>query len=1113
VLRRLERISGLAVKYESASLDLASGQYHITNLRFIDPAQPHDPVLAVEEVYATIHPWELLTNPESTISRVVLKNPSRLDLIYSQRSIKLGEKSQFLLDAVRKAQPPGSKTAGNLPFQSLKIENVEVAFTESAGILPDDTPATASLRLRGDMELENEGRDALGIAFTGGAAQASAHGDGSAATMASGVNASLTLNPDESMCATGSIRGLALHEIFRDNPNSWLRANDIKFDLATSRTQASRGIAGWASMGKINLLDPERTVTLQDENLRLTSAIDINTSAGETTIRSATLESAGAALSVHGNTSFSPSKPSYSLAVSGSRLDEDYRVILERFLPQGWDFDSAPEKLAFDLAIASVDGVLRQLNGVLKLRGVQVKTPDLPVSLQNLFGDIQFSADGITIKDVTADYAGARVALDGTFRGDPWTERAGHLALNWSAIVDVAKIMQLHGGQLPGGKQVGASGRISGNGTWQQDINLRDAGASGVPQVEGGFDFENVAFDDPRLPGPITNLSGRATVDDDLLSVKNLTGKLRGNEMTVDGLLQGSRFFWRDPQVSATLTSKLDLTHLEDYLPANTRKQADAYQLTGLAETRMAVNGPIGNLGSNFTGVMHLEEVGFLPGLSFMEGRISDVSGVVRWNGTQLTLSNLLGKVNGETVAFDGTIAAGNIDLRVKSDASLDAVQKTFPGLGRFLEMSGGLSTDLRFSAGNDKPSPARSLSEMIGHARALLDESVKNQSFALNGELRLDGASMRHIAMPPARTEAGNKIPAGRVTDMTGTVVINNDTLSVPAANPITCAFSDTPDCRLSGQVKLRAGNLPAMQVSISTRGTLKLDPWIIGWGKDLPRPDKPPMSGKTFDLDADIQAGQLLLRGQRGGRSRGKLSFKLVQDESPRVTQFHEVVVQGFSPGTGRVVGSGRIESFVWNPQQFPRWQTNIDVQAMPLDAMLSAVFVEPSNLRGLVSSGQLRLEGVGNNARSIRGNGSAYIQNLEMGRTAVIRQLGQTTGRNFGGMLFETAQAATFQIGNGALSSRDLALQTNGLQLEMHGDYWFAADPARGIAAKTIDGSLRLKLFKSVFGAIPIIGQVADLADEVTNAFLLAFRVTGTADNPQVTPVALPVFQGGS
>src|SRR5688500_11323156 len=65
VLRRLERISGLGVAYDSANLTIATGQYHIVNLRFTDPAEPGVPVLTVGDVYASIRPWQLISNPES----------------------------------------------------------------------------------------------------------------------------------------------------------------------------------------------------------------------------------------------------------------------------------------------------------------------------------------------------------------------------------------------------------------------------------------------------------------------------------------------------------------------------------------------------------------------------------------------------------------------------------------------------------------------------------------------------------------------------------------------------------------------------------------------------------------------------------------------------------------------------------------------------------------------------------------------------------------------------------------------------------------------------------------------------------------------------------------
>lgn len=1111
VARRLERLSGLAISYDTASLNIATGRYHIRNLRFTDPARPNAPELTVQDVYATIQPWEILLQRESRISAVTLKKPSALDFVYSQNSIQPGRKTRFLLDAIKNAQAPDSDHH-QLPFSNLKIQDAEITFTESEGILPDITPPKEAFRLVGTIDVENQLRpqDSLAIRFHGCAIDPE-YTTTSAATVCSDLQLALQLDSETSMTISGKAKQLALHELFRDNPQSYLKADNLEFDVATTTTADQRWLHGHVTMAAIDVSDPTRDVHLRDENLHFESSLTLDTS-GTLQMDRVALVSNGATLQVSGKiTPQQDDTRAYRLSIAGRNLDEDYRTLLERALPAGWDFDSEPERLAFHMDVAATDSGIQHLVGEVQLRGVKVAAPVLPVPLLNLSGDIQFSQEDIKFADITADYGGARVALDGQFDGDPWGTRAGKLALNWSAIVDVEKLLKLHGKQIAPGQPLAASGKITGNGTWAQHVDLKAADQVEIPRIEGGFNFENVSLNHPSLPAPLKNLNGKAVIDGNRLSVKNLSGQARGNHMTIDGSMQGNRYFWRDPQLSATLTSVLDLEHLADYLPQDTRNQISTYNLKGKTETRMVLSGPVGDLGSHLTGVMQLNGVSFSPKLEFMNSDINDVTGVVRWDGKSLSLDDLQGKLGSEDVNLSGKITAAHVDLRVKTPASLDAIEKIFPELSHSLDMAGSMKTDLRFTAGtaaaDTKPAP---LNQVLEQARELIDRSVKEQRFALNGQLELSNATMRHHAMPPARKEAGRTIPTGQVSGMTGTVYIKDDVLSVPDGQPLRCAFADTPDCRLSGSIKLRQDNLPQMSVKINTRGTLRLDPWIAGWGKELPVPAKPPMTGKTFELDADIQAAQVVLRGQRGGRSRGKLSFRLVQNETPRVTQFHEVVVQGFAPGTGRVIGSGRIESYVWNPRNFPRWQTSVDLQAMPLETMLSAVFVEPTNIRGL-TNGSINVQGVGDNPLSIQGGGSAYVRNLELGGTAVIRQLGQTTGRDLGGRLFETAQAATFEISRGTLSSRDLNLQTNGLQLEMRGRYWFAADPDQRVAARTIDGTMRMRLFKSVFGSIPIIGQVADLADEVTNAFLLAFRVTGNADNPQVTPVPLPLFQG--
>lgn len=1123
VLNRLERISGLPVQYDAATLTLATGKYHISNLRFKDPADSTHAVFTIGDIYATISPWDILRDRESMITDVVLKDPSSFDLVYSINSLKLGERSRFLLDAVRKAQPPGSDNTGRLPFDELKIENATLIFAESAGILPDLAPSTTTMRLAGDFLLKNKGNDALDVQFAGSAGQAKNPND-PPATNAAGVHLNATLDQDNEVTLTGEIEGLALHNMLRDMPATWLRAENLQLDLNTSPNENGRKISGDIKVGNIAIHNPENQFQLQDENLAFNTDLDIRTSPALVNFQSLALTSHGAHFDLEGTSSYESFPPANAeITFKIDRMDEDYRALLERLVPPGWDFAASEEALAINLNTSIHNHSLTRLNGTVAMLGIELKTPVLPARISNLRGEMVFTDKIIEFVDMTGDYAGARIAVDGAFDGDPWITRAGKLNMNWSAIVDLAKVLQYHGDQIGAAttsdktgesdqesSSFSASGRVAGNGTWQQSVNLSDSSQSDVPHIEGRFDFENVSVQHPHLPAPVSKLNGHAVVDDDSLKVQSLSGTIRGNEMQVDGFMQGDQFFWRDPQVSASLTSQIDLAQVESYLPAQTVQQLEKYNVTGEAETSMQLKGPLADLGTNLTGRVRLRNVGFSPGLEFMSGKIDNLSGAVRWNGSRLNFDGLSGSINGETVDLGGSLSANHIDLQVASNAPLEVIESTFPRLDKYLDMSGGLETDLRFSAGKDSPSPVGSINQVLEQARELLDKSVKDHSFAINGNLKFRDAQLRHIAMPIARTEQGRKIPEGRITKMNGTVRIDSDTLRVSKDNPVSCSFADTPNCKFDGWLKLRPDNFPEMEVNVSTGSTLKLDTWIMGWGKDLPRLDKPPITGKRFDLETSVRAPRVTLRGQEGGRSSGKVSFNMVQDDTPRVTRLNEVIVQGATPGSGRIIGSGRIDSFVWNTQRFPHWQAELDIQAMPLQMMLASVFTQPSNLHG-ITDGNLRLEGHGKDARSIRGNGSVRMTNLEIGGTAVIQELGNTTGRNFGGMLFETARAATFQIGNGALSSRDIALQANGLQLEMHGDYWFAADSARNIPAKTIDGNLRLKLFKSVFGNIPIIGQVADLADEVTNAFLLAFRVTGTASNPQVTPVPLPMFQG--
>lgn len=1111
VLSRLENISGLRVTYDSADITLARGEYRISNLQFHEPDSTGAPLLTIEAVNASISPWQIITNKESLIKRVTLTNPTGLDILYSSRNIAPGKRTRFLIDSIRKAQPAGHTVTTQLPFDELVIRNIELSLVEKDGILPDINPTTTTMLLTGNLNVKNAEAHELNVAFSGNAVRPT---NGAQEELISNLVAVAVIEDTNSANISAKADTVSLTHLFREMPNTTLQATDLSTDIELDLENTDHSYNGTIVAKSLTVVSPEKNFRVNDNDIHLDLDIDYNTSTTLSSLHHLALRSAGADAALSG-TLLAASPHTFDLTIHADELDRDYRVQLERFLPEGWDIQANRESVAADIRVRGENKQIVDLDGLMKVRATNLITPILPAPLHNLHGDVHFDTSSVRFVDMTAEYAGARLALDGAYLGEPWKlPLTGQLKINWSAILPLKELLRLHGAGLPG-IRLSADGTLKGHGTWQQNLNPTDDSLTSIPEINGDIAFENVSIQHPSLPAPLQNLNGNTRVKGNTIEVENLTGTMRGGKLEVTGTLTGDRYVWRNTRIDAALKTQLNLGQLEPYLTPDQQKTIGKYDLTGTARTQIALKGPLTGIGSHLTGTIQISDVGFTPDFDFMRGRFSGVSGELAWNGESITLTDITGQLNDEDIALQGNVSPQEIRLQIQSDTLLENIEKTFPIMDKYLDMSGNVSTNIEFRAENtdNTPTPGNeSITQALELIKSEINKHINNKTYSLNGKLVFNDASIRHIGMPPGRKENGKDIPAGRLNHLNGTVEIKNDTLIVSENATLSASFSDTAKCRISGTMKLRPDDFPELKIKISTGEMLKLDTWALGWGKDLNPPDKPPMTGKKFHLTAEITAPAITFRNQTGGRSRGKLTFDMTQNESPRVTNFQEIVIQGNQPGMGHIVGNGKIESFYWNRREFPRWEASIDAQAMPLETMLSTVFTEPANIRGIYT-GNLVVNGTGGDPRSIRGQGSATLVNLELGGTSVIRQIGQQTGRNFGSTQFQTARAATFQIGNGVLSSRDINLDSNGLQLEMRGDYWFAADAGRGIPAKTIDGTMRMRLFKSVLGNIPLIGPVADLADEVTNALLLAFRITGTADNPRVSPVALPAFQAAN
>ncbi len=143
-----------------------------------------------------------------------------------------------------------------------------------------------------------------------------------------------------------------------------------------------------------------------------------------------------------------------------------------------------------------------------------------------------------------------------------------------------------------------------------------------------------------------------------------------------------------------------------------------------------------------------------------------------------------------------------------------------------------------------------------------------------------------------------------------------------------------------------------------------------------------------------------------------------------------------------------------------------------------------------------------------RRIRGEGNAALSNVTISRTPLVERLTRRTRVSFQNRQFETANTAGFVIGDNRITTRRIDFKSEGISMRVAGSYGFDG---------TIDADLQIGFIKSLLdnlgGGVPIvgniIGELAGVVDQVTGALLLGFRVRGTAANPQVDPVPLPVL----
>ena len=1146
IVAKLRKAAGVDIAYDSASLDLPHQLYEFQNLRFTDPKQAGQELLSLASLTLHVRPLALLAGRETFIRDIEIAQPSVLDVRYDKTGVQLGPRLAFLakLTRAQSARDGDSEPASvDMPMQSFRIRDAKIRFeeittsTETGG--PEIRPTAV---LVGDIVARSSSARKVLATFEGtGFAPPPDDKTITGRPIASGIKstASFSRNKEGSQVElSGSIGTASLADLFSNLPGTSASGTDVQIELKAKRGRELSDVQFAFDAGGLDVTSAEHGIDIHDENVQGLIHSTYTSGTGELQIEDARASSSLVALETSGTVEIA-ARHAYNLNVSASRLTGGYRKLLTRFLPQGWNVTAPQEGMSLDTRIAGNSRQLNAVNGQFRFRDISLATPHLQQPVKELSGAIDLATDTLTIHNLSGRYGQTNLAIAGDIRGDFLRKREGQLNLAWNTsstpddlMAMVQQVPSTRKGNKPPPKlqKPKSRGTITGTGTYQQFVSLATGGGTLPPQVGGTINVRGAGFSHPSLPAPIEELNGALHIDGDRLVVDNLSGTLRDTKVLISGLLKGRGVFWEDPSLSASVTTKLDLAQIITYLPAEQKQTIMRNRISGDATTKFTLSGSLKQLGeARFAGSVQLHNVALQPQLEFMSGGFTGLDGEVQWDGRALKLNDLHGELNGESVRASGTLSPDAISLDLAGVADLAAVIKTFPQLEKWLEMSGPAKFDVHFGVGDagetqssgksplpideeDSDASTNRLVALFGQLPPRLEEAVASKQYKLVGEVEFQGSNIRHRAMPIERREGKQTIPRGEVRNMRGTAHIETDAFRVAEDSPVICDFSDTKNCRLSGLLQLRSKDLPEMSVKIESRSQLQLDSWITGWGTELPKTPAPPDTGKTFQLRAKINAPSVIYKGQRGGQSSGEVSFYMLQDgKSPRKTTFKSIQIAGAERGLGRLVGEGTIDSFVWEPGSYPKWQTKVDVDRMPLQSMLTAVFKEPTTLSGLVAVGNIELSGVGNDAERITGGGSAQLSDLVVGGTPVFQQIGQQTGRTFGGRYFQTADAAVFRVGNGALSSTDVQLNTSGMSMDIRGDYYFAGNRQQGIPEKTISGLMKINFLKSVFGGIPLLGDLAKFADDIAGGLLLAFRVSGNADHPNITPIPLPLFSG--
>lgn len=1113
VARILAEQFDLKMSVESAHVWLFPPTVEVQQARLSAASEDDSrPALAVAHGELVVNPLWWIFGAGNPVSSLVIESPSPLQFRLTEEGLAPPPELRPLLEQASKR---ATKTASGSPGLSrLEIRNMQLAVMRHLGagldlpVRPKKTSyeTTAVVLQVNSFRLKETGGNRYTVACAGDIAVQQAPSSFEVRGVLLGTNE-----------FAGELRAPVVRGGwplgFRGSASA--EARELRVDTRILRQDQRLELLADATVGALAVAVPQHGVAYQDENLRVSIRSNLSLTESAWTVEDVTLKSPQIDVQVSGEAGWEKGLRYYA-TINAPQIGGPYIELLNAPLPKGFDLTAAEGKLQASVHVRGKGQQLESVIGQLSFSTVTLQTPHFRRPLRELGGEVDFEPDRVVFRDLSAKLARTWLTLNGELRGDYLTSRTGTLRMDWQSRADAKDLAELvRTASGPTATEIPViinRGTVLSQGRLEQIIT-EDPAQWQTPHIEGQVVLRDVEIRHHSLRVPLSDIGGELRIENSKVLMDSLGAKVGNNTITVKGEMVGERYFWRDPVVSATAMLSADAASLRQILEPSLGERLAPYKLGGHVGLKLLCAVPISQPEkSEITGKAEIRGGSFEVTNEQVAVKVANADANLEWDGKNLRISRLSGVANGVRLSASGTADFSKIRLQVQAEGELEDLQSALPRTTPYVELRGPARCEANLVI--DEPVPMaekRSFVQMLTSLSTRLQQAYAKGHISAQGEIVAGtsdaGAVFRHHAMPPARSlYYGISVPRAEIADIRGTLSLKGNSIEVPEASPLKCAMADTPQCRLSGKIDFVPGHYPKVSFKVVTAEEAKLDTWLTGWSEGFqppPRSTSPP-KGKRFDLEGTIVAPRATYKGEKVGETSGRILYTYVAGEPPYKTEFRDVVINGFG---GTMRGHGLIESWRQKPDDYPRWEANVALDQVQIPPLSRWVFRDPRLVEGRIS-GRMRLQGVKTDVKRLRGSGSAMLREVEVGRLPFVLKLFQMLNLTQTRGLFEKAaynskREARFTIADGVVSCEKVELETEGLLLEVFGQYFL--DDHR------IDAQVRLNLFESsLLGALPLVGDLARMADKTLGKAIMAFRVSGQAAQPNITPIPLPMFQ---